>query len=164
MKGTQATWRPLRRDELRDELIHDPYQATQKYAEPTRCPGCGLVFRNGRWMRGDVAAGAHEASCPACRRLHEGYPAGYVTLRGPFLAAHRDEILRLAHNHEALERAEHPLQRIMAVSEVEGGLLVTTTDAHLARGIAEAVHHAYKGELEFHYNSEENLLRATCTR
>jgi hypothetical protein len=51
-------------------------------------------------------------------------------------------------------------QRIMAVEEKDNATLITTTDIHLARSIAEAIHHAYQGHLEFHYNLEENLLRA----
>ena len=89
---------------------------------------------------------------------------GFVTLKGEFLQAHRDEILHLLRNHEAKENAEHPLQRIMAVVDADDGMMVTTTDTHLARDLAQALHHAYKGELEFHYNKDENLLRATWTR
>jgi hypothetical protein len=40
---------------------------------------------------------------------------------------------------------------------------VTTTDIHLARGMGEALHHAYQGELEYHYNPEQNLLRVIWT-
>ena len=42
--------------------------------------------------------------------------------------------------------------------------MVTTTDIHLARGIGEALEHAYQGELEFHYNEGENLLRVHWAR
>lgn len=164
MKTVHGTWQSIRRDELRDELIHDAYQATRKYAEPTRCPECGLVYREGRWVRGDVPATAHAAVCPACHRIRDGFPAGYVALRGAFLATHRDEILRLVRHVEDRERAEHPLQRIMAIADEGGEIMVTTTDAHLARGVADAVHRAYKGDLEFHYNREDNLLRATWSR
>lgn len=164
MKALHGSWQSLRHDELRDELIHDAYQATRKLAEPTRCPDCGLVYREGRWARGAAPGDAAEALCPACHRIRDDFPAGYVNLRGPYLATHRDEVLRLVHNVEAKERAEHPLQRIMAIEAADDGVQVTTTDAHLARGIAEAVHRACKGELEFHYNREDNLLRATWTR
>ena len=41
------------------------------------------------------------------------------------------------------------------------GFEVTTADSHLARGIAEALHDAYKGELKLRYSRDENLLRAT---
>jgi len=54
--------------------------------------------------------------------------------------------------------AEHPLKRIMAVEEKDGAMLVTTTDIHLARGIGEALHHAYQGELQYHYNPEQNSV------
>lgn len=37
-------------------------------------------------------------------------------------------------------------------------------DEHLARNIGEAVHSAYRGELEYHYNKEENLLRVHWAR
>lgn len=43
--------------------------------------------------------------------------------------------------------------------EQDDGILETTTEIHLARGIGEALHHAFKGELEFHYNQLESLLR-----
>jgi hypothetical protein len=41
---------------------------------------------------------------------------------------------------------------------------ITTTDIHLARGIGEALHHAYQGELEYHYHEKDNLLRVVWTR
>jgi len=164
MKTLHGVWQSMRHDELRDELFHDAYQAKHKLAEPTRCPGCGLVIQAGRWVHGTAPAGAREALCPACHRIRDEFPAGYVTLHGDFLAGHRDEVLRLVRNLAEKERAEHPLQRIMAIADADAGLLVTTTDAHLARDIAVALHRAYQGELEFHYNPQDNLLRATWRR
>jgi hypothetical protein len=52
----------------------------------------------------------------------------------------------------------------MAIEETGEGVLVTTTDIHLARNIAERVHDSYKGNLAFHYNKEEDLLRANWER
>jgi NMD protein affecting ribosome stability and mRNA decay len=164
MKTERGGWRPLRRDELRQELVHDSYKTKRKLAEPTRCPDCGAVYRDGRWTWGAASAGADEARCPACHRVRDRFPAGYVTLSGEFVGSHRDEVLHLVRNREAAEKAEHPLQRIMAVEDSADGVLVTTTDTHLARGIGEAVHAAFKGELEFKYNKEENLLRVQWTR
>ena len=51
------------------------------------------------------------------------------------------------------------MKRIIAIEDEGDAVLVTTTDIHLARDIGDAIQSAYKGELEFHYNSEENLLR-----
>jgi len=164
MKTERGGWQPLRREQLIQELVHDSYKTKRKLAEPTRCPDCGAVYHDGRWTWGTAPAGAHEARCPACHRVHDRFPAGYVTLKGAFLGTHRDEILHLVRHREATEKADHPLERIMAIEDSGDGVVVTTTDTHLARNIGEAVHAAYKGELEFHYNKEENLLRVHWTR
>jgi len=160
MKTKHGGWR----EEYRQEYVHDAYKQQKKLPEPTRCPDCGAVFREGRWQWEVAPADANEALCPACHRIRDRYPAGYVTLKGEFFAAHREEILRIARNCETREKAEHPLERIMEVEDVEGGVQITTTDAHLARAIGEAVHDAYKGELEVKYSKEENLVRVYWSR
>jgi len=164
MKAVREGWRPLRREELRDERVHDTYKSKGKLAEPTRCPECGAVYHSGRWQWGLAADGAAQELCPACHRMRDHFPAGYVTVSGEFFAAHRDELLRLAHRREAHEKSEHPLERIMSIKDVEDGVLISTTGIHLARDIGEAVFSAYKGELEYHYNKEENLLRVQWRR
>ncbi|MGH8685563.1 MAG: BCAM0308 family protein [Nitrosospira sp.] len=165
--GTQskpAGFRQIsRHDGLFQERVHDAYKAKHKLPEPTVCPQCGAVFHEGRWQWLQAPAGAHQEPCPACHRIHDHFPAGFVSLQGEFLLAHREEIMHLAHNVEKRERTEHPLKRIMAIEEKDGALLITTTDIHLARGIGEALHHAYQGDLKFHYNPEENLLRVSWT-
>lgn len=150
-----------RHDGLFQERVHDAYKAKGKLPEPTVCPQCGAVFHEGRWQWRQASANAHQETCPACHRIHDQYPAGFLTMNGEFFQSHRDEIMHLVHNHEKHERAEHPLKRIMAVEEKDGATLVTTTDIHLARGLGDALHHAYQGELEFHYNPEQNLLRVS---
>jgi hypothetical protein len=164
MKSVRDGWRPLQRQELRDELVHDTYKAKKSLAEPTRCPDCGAVYHGGRWRWGAAEAGAHEHLCPACHRIRDHFPAGYVTLAGEFFGAHRDDLLHLARKRETQEKAEHPLERIMDIADLEDGVLITTTGIHLARDIGEAVHAAYKGDLEYHYNKEENLLRVRWNR
>ena len=89
MKADRGGWRPLRREELRDELVHDSYKSKRKLSEPTYCPECNAVYHSGRWQWGAVATGAHQTLCPACRRTHDKFPAGYVTLKGEFVATHR---------------------------------------------------------------------------
>ena len=73
-------------------------------------------------------------------------------------------MLHLARNEETHAKAEHPLKRIMKIEDEDDGLLITTTDIHLARGIGEALHHAYQGELAYHYNEQENRLRVVWAR
>lgn len=164
MKANRTGWQTIRREQLMDQVRHDAYKAKAKLPEPTRCPDCGAVFAKGRWTWGAAPQGAHEERCPACHRIHDKFPAGYVTLGGTFVAGHRDEVLARARNVEAREKAEHPLERIMAVEDAADGVLVTTTSVHLARAIGDAVADAYKGELEYHYNDAENLLRVNWAR
>jgi hypothetical protein len=152
---------PIRRDRLLQESAHVSDQTNGKIAEPALCMDCGAVYHVGHWQWLSKPAQAHLARCPACQRIHDHFPAGYISLIGDFFAAHEQEILQLIRNHEAKEKQEHPLQRIMDIEKTAHGTLVTTTDIHLARGIGEALLHAYRGELEFHYNPEQILLRVT---
>jgi hypothetical protein len=111
-----------------------------------------------------VPAAAKAARCPACRRTRERLPGASVLLSGDFLAAHRDEILGRVRNCERAENRTRPLQRIMAIAPAGKGLRITTTDAHLARRIGEALYHAYKGELDYRYNKADSLLRVLWSR
>jgi NMD protein affecting ribosome stability and mRNA decay len=142
----------------------DPYHAFAKLPEPTVCPSCKAVFAEGRWGWRAVPNDANHVECPACLRIHDKFPAGYVMVKGAFFAANRDEIVALITAKEKREKATHPLQRIMAIEEVREGLQISTTDPHLARGIGEALHDAYKGELKLRYSRDENLLRASWKR
>lgn len=164
MKNRFAGFQPVRRDRLLQEDRHDPYQAKHKLPEPTVCPECSAVFHNGRWQWLARPAQAHESTCPACQRSREKMPAGYVSVSGDFFNNHRDELLHLIRNEEARAKAEHPLKRILDIADENGGALITTTDIHLARGIGDALHHAYQGELEYHYNEQEHLLRVAWQR
>ncbi|MDO8990547.1 MAG: BCAM0308 family protein [Sideroxyarcus sp.] len=152
---------PIRRDQLLQESVHDSYQIKGKLPEPTLCTDCGAVYHAGHWQWLAKPSQAHLARCPACQRIHDHYPAGYITLSGDFFAAHEQEILQLISNLEAKEKKEHPLQRVIDIEKTAHGTLVTTTDIHLARGIGEALLHAYRGKLEFHYNPDQILLRVT---
>ena len=152
------------RDRQVEEVAHDPYMARNKPPEPALCPECGLVFHKGRWQRAPRPVKAHEHLCPACHRIKDRFPAGYVKLSGDFLGTHRDEIRHLIRNEEQQEAANHPLQRIMDITEEGGVTSVTTTDVHLARRIGEALHHAYQGKLDIKYSQDEYVVRVTWER
>jgi hypothetical protein len=96
--------------------------------------------------------------------MNDHFPAGFIALEGEFFKAHSKEIMLLIKNIEQHDRAEHPLKRIMTIEQNGDSTLVTTTDIHLARGIGEAVRHAYHGQLELHYNTGEHLLRVHWKR
>ncbi len=154
----------VRRDQLLQEAQHDSYKNKGKLSEPTLCAGCGAVYHAGHWQWLEKPAKAHETTCPACSRIRDKFPAGYVSLAGDFFAAHEQEIMHLIQNHADKEKSQHALQRLMDIVKLPVGAVITTTDIHLARGIGDALHHAYQGELEFHYNRDQNLLRVNWTR
>lgn len=150
---------PVRRDHLWQEEVHDSYKLRGKLKEPAVCPECGAVYHHGGWRWLERPEGAEEVVCPACHRQQDQFPAGYVTLHGERLNTLENELLNLIRNVEKREKGEHALQRIMAIEKGEGEWLVTTSDIHLARHIGEALHQAYQGALEYHYNQEEQRLR-----
>lgn len=146
------------------ESESDAYGLRGKLPEPTACPDCGALYRDGRWTWGSPPADSHRTRCPACRRIADGMPAGIVTVQGEFAAAHRAEIEGLLRNIEEREKREHALKRIIALSDEDGKLVITTTDARLAHALANALHHAYQGELDSRFTEAENVFRATWSR
>lgn len=157
-------FRVVRRDLLRQEHVHDAYKLQHKLSEPAVCSVCGAVFHAGRWQWKEAPVDARQVTCAACHRIQDNCPAGFVHVSGSFFAAHRDELLQLLRHHENKERSEHPLARIIAIEDEADGVLVTTTATHLARDFGDALHHAYHGGLDFHYNDTENLLHVYWQR
>lgn len=153
-----------RRLQMLEGLRDDAYWSGSKPHGPVYCPKCKAVFRNGRWNWSAAPAGAAKLRCPACRRVDEGSPAGYIALSGDFFAAHRNEVLARVRNCEKKEKSTHPLERIMAIAAANGGVQVTTTSVHLARRIAHALESAFKGTLNIAYNHQDNLLRVRWSR
>jgi hypothetical protein len=72
--------------------------------------------------------------------------------------------MNLVHNYEEREKAEHPLKRIMGTDEQAEGIEISFSDAHLARGIGDAIHHAYEGDIDYQYTKEDIMLRITWER
>jgi NMD protein affecting ribosome stability and mRNA decay len=151
-------------DHVLESMEKDVYGQKGKLADPTACRDCGAVYHKGRWTWGAPPADAARATCPACRRIADHYPAGIVTLSGDFAREHAEEIRGLVRHVEEREKKEHALKRVMAIERDGDALVVKTTNARLARGIGEAVQHAYKGELDYRFSETENVLRVDWKR
>jgi NMD protein affecting ribosome stability and mRNA decay len=170
MRRTRSKTHPAashpRIDHVLDSMEKDVYGLKGKLSEPTACVDCGAVYRKGRWTWSGASDAEHakQAKCPACRRIADDYPAGIVTLSGDFAREHLEEIRGLVHNLEEREKSEHPLKRIMAIARDGDAVVVTTTNARLARGIGEALQHAYRGELDYRFTETENVLRVDWRR
>ena len=154
-----------RNDRLLKEKRHDAYRESEKWPEPTCCTECRALFVNGRWSWEEIPPkNVNETLCPACRRIADQYPAGYIEIKGDFFQEHQEEILNLAYNIEKQEKGERPLERIMSVTENNDYTLVTTTGVHLARRIGEALSRSYKGDLSFQYAKEDKDIRVYWQR
>ncbi len=137
---------------------HDTYHAGAKPKRPIVCKTCGLLCRKGRWVWGVASEGEFEfGTCPACQRVRDRYPAGTIRLH-PRYDVLRDEIRGLVANVEALERAEHPLERIFEFRDTEDGILITTTGIHIARRIAAKLARRLHRRGVVHYPPEQNLV------
>ena len=95
----------IHRDRKIHEVVHDSYQARSKPVEPAVCPDCGALFHKGGWKWLPAPAQAHRELCPACHRIRDKFPAGYVALDGEFLREHRDEVLQLLRSQRLLDLA-----------------------------------------------------------
>jgi len=164
MKTRDVNRQRRTRDAIKSHLVaeerHDPYRTRKKLTEPAVCRECMAVLRNGRWQWSTEALeNAHWELCPACHRIADKYPAGEMTLTGSFVKSHGPELVRLARNVEALERKDHPVQRIMDVVAQDDRIVITTTGLHLPRRIAHALESAYEGALDTHYDEAGHFVR-----
>lgn len=168
MRRTRSKTHPAasqpRIDRVLQSMEKDVYGLKGKLSDPTACPSCGAVYRKGRWTWSAAPADAPQTKCPACRRISDDYPAGIVTLSGDFAREHADEIQGLILHVEEREKKDHPLKRIMAIDRQADAVVVKTTNARLARGVGEALQHAYRGELDYRFTETENVLRVDWKR
>ena len=157
-------FRPGRHFELPDDPFHDPYHVRRKYASPSVCRGCHAVYRAGRWLWDSVPADAATTLCPACQRINDAEPGGYVTVSGRLTPREHDDMLRMVRELEEREQPEHPLQRLMDIQKADGEVCITTTSPHLAQAIGTAIEAAFGGETSYAFSPAEHRLRVRWER
>ena len=157
--------RTHRRDRRIRERRHDVYKVRGKLKDGTQCSKCGANYSKGRWTWDTPKEVKKEIICPACQRIQDGYPAGFIEIKGEFYSTRRDEFINLIRNIEKQQSQNHPMQRIIRINEKSSTFLeVETTGTHLARGIGEALSRAYQGEYSFHYADGYNRIRVYWER
>ncbi len=154
----------VQRDRLTKERRQRVARERLNFPDPTLCSECGVVYSSGRWAWREAPEKTHKAICPACQRIRQHAPAGYIELSGPFFNENRDEIMNLVANVEALQKTNYPLERMLAIEDLSDHTLVTTTGVHVARRIGEALARAYQGEFSFTYGDGEKLIRVYWSR
>ena len=79
------------------------YQTKGKIPDPAFARSV-VLFNHGYWQWLMVPPGAHAATCPACHRIHDHFPARYFSSHGNFFYQHRAELLHLINSVEKNER------------------------------------------------------------
>ncbi len=153
-----------RRDRMIQEKRHDTYRERGKWPDPTVCGECGSLFQDGRWSWNSPTKEANRVVCPACQRIVDNCPAGYVEIRGTFFKGHREELLNLIRREEKFEKGEHPMERIISIVDEVDHTLVTTTGVHIARRIGKALSRACQGNLSIQYGDDEKSIRVYWSR
>lgn len=153
------------------DIQTDTYLPTASPRRPVICLGCHAISVGKRWQLDEAAYARHrrwktatEAYCPACEKIRDGYPSGQVTLQGPYLAEHREEILRLIANEEKRARGLNPLHRIMSIAEEQGTIEITTTDEKLAQRIGRELRKACGGTVSYRWSHNDKVLRVRWER
>ena len=153
-----------RKDRMFEAHQQDPYLNREKWREPCHCPDCGIIYHEGRWQQGVTAQDSTPHRCPACARIYDKVPAGFLSLSGKFFLDHKEEIMHLIINKEQKEKTEHPLERIMAIDETSQGVTIHYTGIHLTQGTGNALHHAYQGHLDIDHNERDGQIRVKWQR
>jgi NMD protein affecting ribosome stability and mRNA decay len=140
-------------------------------AELSYCTKCGVIYRQKRWLmdpdelvrlKGDPAAG--RILCPACQRMRDNVPGGFLILSGEYLREHETEILELIKNTEAKSRSKNPLGRIMEILQEGNTITIRTTLDKLAEKLGKQIFKAHSGELHYQWSHGENYVRVNWKR
>jgi hypothetical protein len=144
----------------------DVYRSKEGVSGAMHCE-CGAEFSNKHWHvteRGTSLHGEQRVVCPACRRIADHNPAGIVTLKGSFFAAHGAEIDNLIKNTAEAAVMKNPLGRIMDINREKEGVTITTTDARLAQKIGREVFKSHGGDLQFTWSHDVGPVRISWSR
>lgn len=144
--------------------------------EPAVCEVCGDRYANRRWtLKAKEAPATADAThtafrpatpvvCPACQRMRDGVPSGFVHLKGAFLEKHRDEIKQMLDNEATRSLEDNPLGRIMYWKDEGGRLTIATTTEHLAQRLGHAVSKAFHGEARYDFSHRNKLAHVWWSR
>ena len=136
------------------------------------CHRCGAIWDGDRWVPEPDKKLLEEFSkkkhctelCPGDTRLEKRQVEGVVTLKGGFLASHRDDINNLVARVARDGRRRNVAARVFQTVEEDDSLLIETTDEHLAERMGKEVVKAFKGDLEIKWQKKDTFARVTWQR
>lgn len=164
-------WGPVRtRRNL--QQYGDPYLPKMNPGEIAVCTSCHAIFQRRHWFFNEglcrtlvAKRGTRELTCAACQKIRAGYFEGEVTLMPSlFLTTHKEEILNLIRNEEERAKGMNPLERIIAIKEHDGKVVVLTTDEKLSQRIGRELKKAYQGDTVYRWSEDTKCARVTWSR
>ncbi|MDD5748035.1 MAG: BCAM0308 family protein [Actinomycetota bacterium] len=136
-----------------------------------KCPQCGAIFDGRRWvlepderLERELKKGYESSFCPGDSAIKDGKIGGVVKIGGKFFDAHMDEITALLENVAERARKRNIASRIVKTEKLGNGLVVETTDEHLAEKIGKEIHKAFKGDLEIRWQEKDRFVRVSWKR
>ncbi len=150
-------------------VSRDPYFDRKGQKEVAICKKCGALYRHKRWSFDDPMATKpgleyRKVICPACRKIRDGFPGGIITLRGGFMRARGDQILRLVHNEGTRAKRINPMERIISVRKGRDRVEIQTTSERFAQRIGREIQRAYKGTVAYRWSKVNKFMRVDWYR
>ncbi len=166
MKGTNRYSKSTTKKAIDTEK--DPYLVGMEVVGNAYCKGCGAYYHNKRWSMVGAESkrdkDVKEVTCPACRKIKDGYAGGYVTLKGEFIRDHSVEIINLVRNNEKRAMHNNPLDRIIAISRLSGEIEIKTTTDKFAQRLGRILKKSYKGCVEYKWSDGVRVARVVWSR
>lgn len=131
------------------------------------CRGCGSIYNLRRWTleptaeirkRVELRDGVSLTYCPACQKMRDHYWLGVVQISG-IGAGEKREVIRLMKNEETRAREKNPLERIVRISDEDGGLRVETTTEKLAQRLGRRLGKARGGKVTYKWSHRNKFAR-----
>ena len=130
--------------------------------ETAICTECHALYERRHWFFDEEAyfyastqPDTHKVLCPACHKIRDRYAEGQVTLRA--------SAFLIIQNEEVRAKGVNPLERIIAITESDEGMVVTTTNEKLAQRIGRTLKSTYHGQTTYHW-SEPKMLTVEWQR
>lgn len=148
----------------------DPYLRMKEPEGWAICKRCRSVHYDKHWVLPEnfhgklPEEGVQEALCPACRKISEEYPEGYIHLEGAFVKEHRQEIINTIKNKEEITKHYNPLERIMDIREHDSSIEVTTTTGKLAQKIGKILSKSFNKKAEYKWSEDTRVARIVWKR
>jgi len=148
----------------------DPNRSQRKAFGTPKCPVCGSVCIQGRWLPqipGPLHGLAHKLialkseklKCPACRQQQQRFAQAVIELHGTHWKQAAETVKNTIRRTEQIARLRNDQQRILWTKERTRVTKIYVTLPELARRIGRELEKSFHGVVEYQHSTEEPFLR-----